>query len=131
MLLRKILPAANQHPAEMDDLSPTCKLDLNCTSPAPSSPASPSYDLYPSTRLHLDRLSPPRNGHLSLGRQAGRLPPVPLHADRLYRKLLFLDIPRSNPSGPPSARFPSAPAEAMGSGLGVFSRQGQQVLPHG
>lgn len=33
MLLRKILPAANQHPAEMDDLSPTCKLDLNCTSP--------------------------------------------------------------------------------------------------
>lgn len=109
MLLRKILPPANQRPAEMNDLSPTCKHQLNLTStffhylPLQLRPPPP-------TLLHLNRLSRPHNGHLSLGRQAGRLPPVPLHADRLDRKLLFLDIPRSIPSGPPSARFPSAPA---------------------
>lgn len=113
MLLRKILPPANQRPVEMNDLSPEPANTSNLTKALLPLPPLPSYDLPPPhpplSFISIASLRP-RNGYLSLGRQAGRLPPVSLHADRVNRKLLFLGVPRSNPSGPSSARFPSAPA---------------------
>ncbi|KAJ5084467.1 hypothetical protein NUU61_009046 [Penicillium alfredii] len=36
----------------------------------------------------------------------------------------------ATPAGPPSARLPSPPAQAMGPGCRVRAGQGQQILPH-
>lgn len=133
MDLRKILRAANQRPEERYDLSrnPRTPTQLQATSlwtllealqlPPPHL-LSPTRISFPS-QLH--------HGRPPFGREAGRLPPLPLHAAGLDRKLLFFSVPRSNSSGPPSTGFPSAPTQALGPGRRVLVGQGQQVLPHG
>ena len=107
MLVRKILPAANQRPAERNDLSQKLQttqlhvsdllLLLQLSSPHPP-------------LLLLFHLLSSHHGFRQIGHAAGRQPPLPLHASGLDRKLLFLCVPRSHPSGTPSSQLPSAPA---------------------
>lgn len=118
---------ANQRPTERNDLSPKPANHHNlrlAPLPPPIEPRFPPY-IQPHSPLQ-------NHGRHPLGREASRLPSAdPLRIAGLNRKLLFLDVPRSNPSGTPSGRVPPAPAQALGSGLRVRLGQGQQILPHG